>query len=51
MFMYNVCPGGAMEILVTYKCLSCLNYLTSQQCCDSENESWNMRVKNTVEIV
>ena len=28
-----------------------LNYLTSQQCCDSENESWNMRVKNTVEIV
>ena len=28
-----------------------LNYLISQQCCDSENESWNMRVKNTVAIV
>ena len=27
-----------------------VNYLISQQCCDSENESWNMRVKNTVPI-
>ena len=28
-----------------------VKYLLSQQCCDSENESWNMRVKNTVAIV
>ena len=28
-----------------------LKYLISQQCCDSENESRNMRVKNTVAIV
>ena len=28
-----------------------LNYVISQQCCDCENESWNMRVKNTVAIV
>ena len=30
---------------------SSLNYLISQQCCDSENESGNKRVKNTVVIV
>ena len=28
-----------------------LKYLISQQCCDSENESSNTRVKNTVTIV
>ena len=28
-----------------------LNYLISQQCCDSENESGNKRVKSTVAIV
>ena len=31
--------------------VSGLKYLMSQQCCDSENESSNTRVKNTVTIV
>ena len=34
-----------------YRNLSHINYLISQQCCDSENESLNMRVKNTVAVV
>ena len=28
-----------------------VNYLILQECCDSENESGNKRVKNTVVIV
>ena len=44
----NSCMYRKSYINTTYMSI---NYLISQQCCDSENESWNMRVKNTVVIV
>ena len=37
--------------LVNYSDGLGLNYLISQQCCDSENESLNMRVNDSLAIV